>query len=157
MNVIVGNGKGGTVAFNPARDLTVCWPNMMAEVMRGLQESMWDDAFRAICQQHKLREIDLMIAAVNLIRAMERLGDPNLRELPQAFKLTGFTGCSDAAQMVVLSRMGQVTLSYYWYGAKSTIAANTVPESLENLSRASQRYLDLLQEQSKATETPRDA
>jgi hypothetical protein len=117
---------------------------MMAEAMRGLQESMWDPAFRALCEKNRLREIDLMYAAVNMIRAMERLGDPSLTELPKALKLTGFHNSSPEAQMVVLARMGQVLLSYYWYGAKSSVKANTVPEALEILSKAGRSYLDTL-------------
>jgi hypothetical protein len=136
--------RGAEGRTNPTRDLVHIWPYIVEKVRDGLARDMWEPWFKDYLALYPITEEQLLLAAACMERALYLCGDPQLNHPGKTIVVSGFVATPPPAQLIVLSKMAQLTYGAFWSGFRSANPEGCVPDSLARLGRSSSEMMKAL-------------
>jgi hypothetical protein len=124
--------------FAPMRDIAYFFPQLLAKMDKGVEEKDWEPWIADYLKFKGVTEDDVLRAYGAMCRFCYAAVDPDRLELKnpgETLEATGFFNTPTAAQLVVVTKLGQICLGAFWAGIKSATPLGKIPAVLSSLEQ----------------------
>ena len=121
--------------FSPARDISVFWPQLIELAYTGFAEMTWEPWFADYLKYTHTSKDDVVKALVAYSKFCMNSVVTEIESPYDALKEAGFFDCPMPAQLVVMSKFGQLATGAFWAGIRSNTEQNTIPPEIESLRK----------------------
>lgn len=124
---------GRDYSFSPGRDIAYFWPKIVEMAYKGLADMPWEPWYGKYLQDNGVSKDDVLKALVAFSRFCMNAVVTEIESPFEALEKAGFFDCPLPAQLVVMTKIGQLSAGAYWAGIRDCSRQGEIPEVLKNL------------------------
>lgn len=128
-------GHPDALAYAPDRDIAYCVPSLMHAVIFGLRPENWEPWYADYLQARGVTPEALAQAAIDLLKALQRMHLQEFRTPLEALLAAGFLKQPTPAQVVVCAKLGQVMACAFFSAVRDTTDLGAEPAQQQMLQR----------------------
>lgn len=138
MNKEINNDDANTASrrgmpYAPYRDLVNCLPSLARQAAYSLDEDSREPWLKDLLSSTNTSEPNIGDAVIALANYINHCRKPELDDIPKVLQESGFETLNPIAQLVVLARLGQSTLAYYYATSRDALRIDEKPLALDAL------------------------
>jgi hypothetical protein len=133
-------------SFDPETAVERFWPQIVETMIEGLKPDRWEPWVKVMLAGSPVGERELVAAAIAFGNFCHQAVDPDIVDVREGLRIAGFLDAHPHAQLVVLSKLGQLASGAFWAGIRHGTAIGVVPPALQSIDRAAKQTRALFEE-----------
>lgn len=116
-------GHSDSRRYNPSRDLSYAWPNLLKATMNRISRDQGCSTFIQLADQYKVTDEDLTKVAVgvaNYMRICNNPGDEPTTVLA-AMEESGLFACENSARLIVYAALGETVMAAFFSAIRDVL------------------------------------
>lgn len=133
-------------SFNPERCVERFYPRVVEAAIKCFMEKNWEPWYAEIFKDQGITE-EVILKTLRAFSVFIDLSlDPEIKTPTDALKQAGFLDYPIAAQMAILTKVGQMCAGTFWAGVRHSVMVGVVPEPVRMMKDASVQLEALISE-----------